>query len=372
MDNKPKLLVYAVTWNEKRNLLFSRYLSDYFEVTIITRFTGDEKIFELIKPVKVIAAKFFFKKKVGLSFCLRFKKLINDIKPSYVMTLETHSISSCQSIKAAGKFNFKSVVFSWQNMETIPKYFFQSLIQKKVLKGSDYLMAGTPDTKKYLIKKHADPGKVFINPETGYDERIFTNTGNNLRKEWRLSADDIIILYAGRFIKEKGINTILDAARKIEQVNPQIKFVFIGEGYLENRIKIFDSQNIHWRGFYDFAEMGHALRTCNIFAYPSASTKYWSEQFGYAVVEAQACGKPVIVSNSGNLPRMVKDGINGSIIEKGDNFSLVEKIFLWCDKLQIESHNLEFSAPKFSGANIALNYKRILINKDQSLLNEWF
>jgi glycosyltransferase involved in cell wall biosynthesis len=372
MENKPKLLIYAATWNEKRNLFFSRYLSDYFEVTIITRPAQDEKIFELIKPVKVIAVKFFFKKKVGLSFSLKFKKIINDIKPAYVMTIETHSISSYQSIKAAGKFIFKPVVFSWQNMETIPKYFFQSRIQKKVLKRSDYLIAGTPGTKKYLIKKHADPGKIFINPETGYDEKIFANTGKNLRRDWRLTADDIIILYAGRFVKEKGINIILDAARKIEQVNPQIKFVFIGKGYLENRIKIFDSQNIHWRGSYDYAEMGNVLRTCNIFVYPSTANRYWAEQFGYSVVEAQACGKPVIATNSGNLLRLVNDGINGSIIEKRDSFSLVEKIFLWCDKLQIDGEIHGISVSKFSGANIALNYKRILINRDNSLLNEWF
>ena len=372
MDNKPKLLVYAATWIEKRNLLFSRYLSDYFEVIIITRPDGDEKVFELIKPAKVIPVKFFFKKKIGLSFSLKFKKLINDIKPSYVMTIETHSISSYQSVKAAGKLNYKPVVFSWQNMKTIPKYFIQSRIQKKVLKNSDYLIAGSPGTKQYLIKKHADPDKIFINPETGYDEKIFANAGNSLRRDWRLAAEDIIILYAGRFIKEKGINLILEAARKIEQVNPQIKFVFIGTGYLENRIKIFDSQNIHWRGSYDYAEMGKVLRACNIFVYPSTSTRYWIEQFGYSVVEAQACGKPVIVSDSGNLPRLVKDGINGSIIEKGNSFSLVEKIFLWCDKLQIDGEIKEISVSKFSGANIALNYKRILINKDRSLLNEWF
>ena len=372
MDNKPKLLVYAVTWHEKRNLLFSRYLSDYFEVTIITRPDGDEKVFELIKPVKVIFVKFFFKNRTGLSFSLKFKKLIKKIEPAYVMTIETDSVSSYQSIKAAGRFNFKSVVFSWQNLDTFPKYFFRSFIQKKILKSSDYLIAGTSGTKNYLVKKHAEPGKIYINPETGYDERIFTNTGNNLRKAWGLTADDIIVLYAGSFIKEKGIELILDAARKIEQVNPQIKFVFIGRGNLENRIKIYDSQNIHWRGFYDFSDMGDVFRTCNIFVYPSMSTKYWSEPFGYSVVEAQVCGKPVIVTNSGNLPKLVKDGINGSILEQQDGFDLVEKIFLWCDKLQIDSQTHEISANKFSGANIALNYKRILINKDQSFLNEWF
>ena len=52
MEKKPRLLVYAVSWNEKRNLLFSKHLTEYFEVMILTSFKGDEKFFESIKPVK--------------------------------------------------------------------------------------------------------------------------------------------------------------------------------------------------------------------------------------------------------------------------------------------------------------------------------
>ena len=63
MKTKPKLLVYAVAWNEQRNLLFSRYLTDYFEVIIITSLNITEKISNNIKPVKVITTKFFLTKK---------------------------------------------------------------------------------------------------------------------------------------------------------------------------------------------------------------------------------------------------------------------------------------------------------------------
>jgi len=45
MEKKPRLLVYAVSWNEKRNLLFSKHLTEYFEVMILTSFKGDEKFF---------------------------------------------------------------------------------------------------------------------------------------------------------------------------------------------------------------------------------------------------------------------------------------------------------------------------------------
>ena len=371
-DSKPKLLVYAISWNEKRNLMFSLYLSDYFEVILLTCFTGDEELLNSIQPAKVLPAKFWFKKKIGLAFSLKFKKYIKEYLPAFVMTIETHSLSSYQSIKLSKRFNYKPVVFSWQNVMSIPKYYFQDYIQRKVLRNSMYFLAGTIDTKNYLIKKGADLRKIFINPESGYDERIFTDSGNDFRMDWGFDTDDKIVLYAGRLIKEKGINMILEAAKKVELVHSKLKFVFIGKGDLLNRIKLSDSKNVYYKGLYDFTEMGKVLRTCDIFIYPSISTKYWIEQFGYSVIEAQACMKPVIVSNSGNLSRFVKDGINGSIINEKDENSLVEKIVLWYDKIKINTTMDKNSLLKFSGRSIAFNYKRILINNDFSLLNNWF
>ena len=236
MDSKPKLLVYAVSWNEKRNLLFSHYLSDYFKVIVISYFTSNEKLFEFVKPVKVISTKFWFKQKVGLSFSLKFGNYIRKYNPDFVLTIETHSVSSYQSIKLSNKFNFKSVIFSWQNVESIPKYFFQERIQRKVLLKSNYLLAGTFDTKKYLIKKGAEKSKIFINPETGFDSRIFFNNGEDFRQIWNFEEKDFIILYVGRLVKEKGIELVLKIAKKIESEFSDIKFVFVGKGNYYSRI----------------------------------------------------------------------------------------------------------------------------------------
>ena len=368
INNKPKLLVYAISWNEKRNLFFSRYLSDYFNVIIISSFNSGNKLIDIIKPAKIIGTSFLFKGKVGLSFSFSFKRSVKEIQPSYVMTIETHSISSYQAVKLAEKFKYKSVIFSWQNLESIPKYFFQSYIQKKVLKESDYLLAGTLETKKYLIKKGAFEDKIFVNIETGYDETIFSKVDVSLRVSWGFKEEDFIVMYAGRLIEEKGIKIVLAAAKKIEFVNSQIKFVLIGEGYLEKFIRNFDSKNVFFKNHYDFSEMGIVLRSCDLFIYPSISSKYWAEQFGYSVVEALACGKPVVVSDSGNLNKLVKNEITGSIVMEGDVQSLVEKILFWFNKLQSKEKREEIGASKFSGSNVAYNYKRILLDNDYSLL----
>ena len=115
----------------------------------------------------------------------------------------------------------------------------------------------------------------------------------DLRKCWGFREDDFIVMYAGRLVKEKGIKIILKVAEKLESINNKIRFVFIGKGYLEKNIKSSKLKNVFYKGAYDFIEMGRVLRnSAMFFIYPKFSTKYWTEQFGYSVIEAQACRKP--------------------------------------------------------------------------------
>ena len=101
---------------------------------------------------------------------------------------------------------------------------------------------------------------------------------------------------------------------------------------------------------------------------------YFTKKFKYYEqgYNPGACGRPVIISNSGNLISFVRDSVNGSMIEERDEESLTEKILLWRDKLQINRVTIEQPASGLSGRNIALNYKKILIDSDHSLLNDWF
>ena len=214
--------------------------------------------------------------------------------------------------------------------------------------------------------------KYILILETGYDDKIFMNSNENLRSFWNFDEDDFIIMYAGRLIKEKGINIILNAAKNIESINNKIKFIFVGRGYLENIIKNSKSKNVVYKNSYDFIEMGNVLRTCDIFIYPSISTKYWVEQFGYSVIEAQACQKPTIVTSSGNLPRFVQEGTNGSIIEESNEFELKTKIIWWYNRLKKNSEVKTSLINRFSAQNIALNYKRIILEQDPLFLNDWF
>jgi glycosyltransferase involved in cell wall biosynthesis len=60
----------------------------------------------------------------------------------------------------------------------------------------------------------------------------------------------------------------------------------------------------------------------DIFCLPSVATKGWEEQFGYALVEAMACGKPVVSTLTGSIPEVVKDGVTGILVNANDPHAL--------------------------------------------------
>jgi len=70
----------------------------------------------------------------------------------------------------------------------------------------------------------------------------------------------------------------------------------------------------------------HAISDITVL--PSIPTKNWMEQFGYILIEAMACGKPIVASRSGAIPEIVINNETGFLVEPGNINELAEKISL--------------------------------------------
>ena len=69
-------------------------------------------------------------------------------------------------------------------------------------------------------------------------------------------------------------------------------------------------------------EMPNLYRLADVVVYPSTA----EEPFGLTMLEAMASAKPIIVSNSGGMPEIVKDDVNGYVVQKGNHEALAERI----------------------------------------------
>jgi glycosyltransferase involved in cell wall biosynthesis len=373
-NEKPKLLVYSITGNEARNAIFMHYLSDYFNILVVTKSSVNSKALVLSKPAKIKPQIFVFKQKIGFGFTPFISKIAQSWKPNFIISLESHSLSAYQSIKIAKKLKALSVIFTWQTVKTIPKLWIQKKLQKAIFRRSNFLIAGSVDSKLYLVNKGATPNKIHIIPESGYDSRIFSPEGDNLRNIWDYDSSEFVVLYSGRLVKEKGVEIILKAAESIEHNFKYIKFAFVGSGPLKDKVKNSGLSNVKYHGSYDFTDMGKVMRSCDLFIYPSISTKYWVEQFGYAPIEALACGKPVVVSNSGILRFFVDKKNNGTVIPE-DSLELLElAIIAWFEKWKSKSIKIDIrKIEKYSASEIAKAYAEVLIfHEEKKYKANWY
>jgi glycosyltransferase involved in cell wall biosynthesis len=125
------------------------------------------------------------------------------------------------------------------------------------------------------------------------------------------------ILVIGRLVPTKGFDVVIEAAR----VRPDIRWVIAGDGpergALEQRAVGLD--NVTFAGHLDAHGLSRRLADARAVAVPST----WPEPFGMVVLEAWRAGRPVIVSDRGALPDIVRDGLDGIVVEPGDPEALV-------------------------------------------------
>lgn len=140
--------------------------------------------------------------------------------------------------------------------------------------------------------------------------------------EWKDVEKKEYVLYFGRFSTEKGIGTLIEAAREM----PEIQFVFAGSGPLEeliNRVK-----NIENVGFQKGVALEKLIREATFSVYPSE----WYENCPFSVMESQMYGTPVLGADIGGIPELIQVGKTGELFESGNKCELKEKIVRMFEK----------------------------------------
>jgi glycosyltransferase involved in cell wall biosynthesis len=124
------------------------------------------------------------------------------------------------------------------------------------------------------------------------------------------------VLYFGRFSREKGIATLIEAAKNL----PQISFVFAGSGPLEQQLE--GIPNIRNVGFQQGEALETLIREAKVSVYPSE----WYENCPFSVLESIAYGTPVIGARMGGIPELITEGETGELFEAGNAAQLEEKL----------------------------------------------
>lgn len=178
---------------------------------------------------------------------------------------------------------------------------------------------GLNSSKKVFFQNHEDMNQ-FINRNLllkNKAERI-PGSGVDLNRFVVSSSDqnnpNIIFLFVGRLLKQKGIGVYLEAASKVRKRYNNIQFLIVGEydeldDYIEKKDldKYCDDIIIKYLGSVSPDRMPGIIKNCDCVVLPS----YYREGVPRSLLEAAAMGKPIITTNSVGCKEVVDEGVNG-------------------------------------------------------------
>jgi N-acetyl-alpha-D-glucosaminyl L-malate synthase BshA len=194
------------------------------------------------------------------------------------------------------------------------------------LNSSNKIIAVSADLANKIELMGIDNKKISI-LRNAVDVNKFKPLKNTeLRNNFNISEEDILILFIGHLEAFKGIYELIDAFCKVKGKINNLKLMIIGEGHEEQKVKEKVSELeldnfIIFTGKISPEVIQNFYQMADIFVLPS-----YTEGLPLVVIEAMACGLPVIVSNVGGIPEIVRDGENGFIIQPKERGKLAIKL----------------------------------------------
>lgn len=149
----------------------------------------------------------------------------------------------------------------------------------------------------------------------GVDTRLFSLHRRSPAWRARLgTADaDILLLYVGRLAREKRIDDLLPLARL-----PGVHLAIVGDGPARAELEAtFAGTGATFTGRLQGTDLASAYAAADVFVFPSDS-----EAFGNVVLEAMACGLPVVAAAAGGVLDLVQPGSTGALFPAGDRDAL--------------------------------------------------
>lgn len=238
--------------------------------------------------------------------------------------IHAHGFISSLIVKILKKTHPKRTVMSTHAIYNMEKDNRTGKMAKWLLKDYNQVLAVGEPSKKELLKIGLPRVKVHPN---WIDLQIFKSIGREKAKK-ELKLNDKIVLFVGRFLEKKGIKLVLAAAKE----NPQINFALIGDGPLTDEVEkaAKENKNIFYPGKLDqqspkdLKKMIAYYSAADLFASPVL----YNEGFSAALLEAVACGLPVLSTINGCPSSFLDDSVSVLINPSEKTVSeAIKKIF---------------------------------------------
>ncbi len=237
----------------------------------------------------------------------------------------------------------KNIFFTWWNLPYELKLPI-ALLEKYNLDHSHGIICGNQDGAK-ILQQRGYQGLIKVMPQLGVDESRFTPLPQSeLAAKLGIKSGEFIVGFVGRFVKEKGLLTLLKALATLQ--DRPWKLLLLGRGILQTELLNIAAANNFTDRVILIESVPHDavanyINLMSTLVLPSETTSNlktltatgWKEQFGHVLIEAMACKVPVIGSDSGEIPHVIGDA--GLVFPEGNIQALANCLFQLMSKPEL-------------------------------------
>ena len=203
-----------------------------------------------------------------------------------------------------------------------------TFLVRRVLMRADYCIANSRNTAALLTSDWGLPESRVKVLHPGVDTSQFAPESRCAETRRTLGWHDRpVVMTVGRLQRRKGQDMLIRALPKLHEVIPDVLYCIIGDGdernnlvQLANKCGVVDS--VQFRGETTDEELAACYRQCDLFALPNREIDGDIEGFGMVLLEAQACGRPVLAGDSGGTIETMRPGETGRIVDCTNPHSL--------------------------------------------------
>jgi glycosyltransferase involved in cell wall biosynthesis len=208
---------------------------------------------------------------------------------------------------------------------------WKEALKSRVLPAADGILTAGRDGREFARRYGAHDERIHHVPHViDYDHyasgsRLSSDERARLRSE--LGIKGTAFAYVGRLWEGKGLTYLFDAFAELQRRGVgDVTLVVVGDGPDEAALRARASDegagNVVFCGFRDDEVLPHLYAACDVFVFPTLG-----DPFGMVVLEAMACGLPVISTTAaGEICERVADGVNGFLVPPADSGALAERM----------------------------------------------
>jgi len=231
-------------------------------------------------------------------------------------------------------------------------------IAKFVYQYADKIITPSEFNAKKLLPLGIARSKISIIPN-GYDDRLFKPISiQQARSKLRLPLRKKILVCVASLVPAKGHEYLIEAMKVISKQREDVVLMLVGSGFFATKLlkkirKLNLEKKVSILGRRPHEEIPLWMNAADIIVLPSIS-----ESFGTVIPEALACGKPVVASQVGGIPEIIKNEELGFLVKPRDPEALAEALLEALEKKWNHEYILKYVS-RYSYKNIVNHILRV-------------